>query len=64
LAYEEAAVDSWRGLKQYRIAGRPGLFYDKFREDGSFVEEPAFASSLYHITCAISELIRATERLA
>jgi hypothetical protein len=36
----------------------PGLFRDKRREDGGFVEEGALASSLYYIMGAISELVR------
>ncbi len=33
-----------------------GLWRDKQRPDGSFVDEPAPASSFYHILCAIYEL--------
>ncbi|MBP2551187.1 mannose-6-phosphate isomerase [Neorhizobium galegae] len=34
----------------------PGLWRDKLSADGQFVEEPAPASSFYHILCAIYEL--------
>jgi mannose-6-phosphate isomerase len=34
----------------------PGLYHDKWHVDGTFEDEPAPASSLYHIVCAISEL--------
>jgi len=34
----------------------PGLWRDKMQADGSFVIEPAPASSFYHIACAIDEL--------
>jgi mannose-1-phosphate guanylyltransferase/mannose-6-phosphate isomerase len=44
------------GLWQYLDTPRPGLWRDKMREDGSFVEEPAPASSLYHIICAVASL--------
>lgn len=33
-----------------------GLYLDKMSPDGTFTQEPAPASSLYHIACAISEL--------
>jgi mannose/cellobiose epimerase-like protein (N-acyl-D-glucosamine 2-epimerase family) len=36
----------------------PGLWRDKQGPDGAFVEEPASASSLYHIIAAVSELQR------
>lgn len=52
------AVASWRGLRQYALPTNTGLFRDKMRPDGTFIAEGAFASSLYHITCAISELDR------
>jgi mannose-1-phosphate guanylyltransferase/mannose-6-phosphate isomerase len=45
-----------RSLWQYLQMPVPGLWRDKMREDGSFVEEPAPASSLYHIICAVSSL--------
>ena len=52
---------SWEGLKLYFLPDNPGLFHDKLRVDGRFHEEAAFASSLYHITCAISELVRVAD---
>lgn len=58
-AFEAQAVDAWVGLKRYAAPGRAGHFFDKCRPDGSFVHEPSYASSLYHITCAVSELIGA-----
>lgn len=42
-------------LARYFDNRREGQWYDKMRADGSFVEEPAPASSLYHIACAIRE---------
>jgi mannose-6-phosphate isomerase len=35
---------------------RPGLWWDRISADGKWVEEPAPASSFYHIVCAIDEL--------
>jgi len=52
---------AWAGLKLYFLPDNPGLFRDKLRVDGGFHDEAAFASSLYHITCAISELVRVTD---
>lgn len=44
------------GLKRYLDRPVAGLWWDKLNPDGSFVEEPAPASSFYHIACAIAEL--------
>jgi len=46
------------GLIQYFDTPVRGLWRDKLRADGTFVEEAAPASSLYHIICAILELER------
>jgi mannose-6-phosphate isomerase len=45
-----------QGLWQYLQTPRAGLWRDKMREDGTLVEEPAPASSLYHIICAVASL--------
>lgn len=45
-----------RGLSQYYAVPTPGLWRDKLKPDGSFVEELAPGSSLYHIACAYGEL--------
>lgn len=55
------AADALRAvaaLEAYLAVDPPGLWRDKLDADGGFVEEPAPASSLYHIVCAISELDR------
>jgi len=44
------------GLGRYFETPIRGLWRDKMDEAGRFVEEPAPASSLYHIVCAISEM--------
>lgn len=59
--YEEAAIDSWRGMQRFICPANRGLFRDKWRADGSFAPEGALASSLYHIIAALSELIRYAE---
>lgn len=49
----EAAI---RGLAQYYAVPVPGLWRDKLKADGTFIEELAPGSSLYHIACAYGEL--------
>jgi mannose-6-phosphate isomerase len=44
------------GLKPYLDVPTPGLYRDRMNADGSFVEESAPASTLYHLVCAIREL--------
>lgn len=44
-----------RGLSQYYAVPTPGLWRDKLKLDGSWIEEMAPGSSLYHITCAYGE---------
>jgi mannose/cellobiose epimerase-like protein (N-acyl-D-glucosamine 2-epimerase family) len=63
-SYLESAVRAVAALELYLNAAPAGLWRDKMREDGTFVEEPAPASSLYHITCAISELDAVVKRLS
>jgi mannose-6-phosphate isomerase len=43
-------------LFQYFDTRLPGLWFDRRLADGGFVDEPAPASSLYHIVCAIDVL--------
>jgi mannose-6-phosphate isomerase len=50
------AIEAADGLQLYLSTDIPGLYRDKMKLDGSFVDEPAPASSLYHIICAIDEL--------
>ena len=45
-----------RALSAYLQTPVQGLWRDKRRPDGSFVDEPAPASSLYHLVVAILEL--------
>lgn len=46
-----------RGLAQYYAVATPGLWRDKLKADGTFIEELAPGSSLYHIACAYGELV-------
>lgn len=62
-AYLSDIPDAVAALKVYFDEAPEGLWRDKLATDGKFVEEPAPASSLYHIVCAISELDRFTKTL-
>lgn len=59
-AYLSAAVAAGDALMTYFEGVAPGLWRDKRRPDGSFVIEPAPASSFYHIVCAYAELAART----
>lgn len=67
LAAQITGEDRWwdmaaagaEGLMTYLRTPVPGLWRDKYQPDETFVEEPAPASSFYHITCAIAEFDRA-----
>jgi mannose-6-phosphate isomerase len=56
LRRDDEARAAAQGLWQYLQTPHPGLWRDKMGEDGHFVEEPAPASSLYHIICAVASL--------
>jgi mannose/cellobiose epimerase-like protein (N-acyl-D-glucosamine 2-epimerase family) len=49
---------AYAGLARYFAKPPRGSLYDRLLPDGSFVEEPARSSSLYHIICAMAELRR------
>ena len=53
--YLAQALQAIRALKKFLATNVIGLWFDKMRPDGSFIEEPAPASSFYHIVCAILE---------
>ena len=52
------------GLQRYVEVTPKGLWRDRLSPDGSFVDEPAPASSFYHIVCALNELFAAAEAAA
>jgi mannose-6-phosphate isomerase len=52
----DQAVTAARGLAQYLEVPARGAWRDKLRPDGTFVEEPAPATSFYHLMVAILEL--------
>ena len=53
------AANGAEALLKYLDTPVRGLWRDKLRADGTFVDEAALASSFYHIVCAILELDRA-----
>lgn len=56
LGRDTQAQAAAEGLWRYLQTPIPGLWRDKLGEDGGFVDEPAPASSLYHIICAVASL--------
>lgn len=59
--YWTMAANAGRGLQAYLQTDVPGLWRDRMSPDGSFVDEPAPASSFYHIVGAILDLDRALD---
>ncbi len=57
----EEARRAFRGLQLYFDMPVPGTWRDVLNADGSFVIQPAPGSSLYHITCALAELLDTVE---
>jgi mannose-1-phosphate guanylyltransferase/mannose-6-phosphate isomerase len=57
LGDDDEAVAAAEGLARYLDAPARGAWRDKLRADGSFVEEPAPASSFYHLIQALLPLI-------
>ncbi|MDB5568819.1 MAG: N-acylglucosamine 2-epimerase superfamily [Hyphomicrobiales bacterium] len=56
--YLSSALDAVRATELFLSSAPPGLWRDKLDERGAFIDEPAPASSLYHLVCAIGELSR------
>jgi mannose-6-phosphate isomerase len=54
--YTRAAVQAAASVRSYLDTPIRGLWRDKQNPDGTFVEEPAPASSLYHLAGAIAAL--------
>jgi mannose/cellobiose epimerase-like protein (N-acyl-D-glucosamine 2-epimerase family) len=54
--YWTIAASAANSLLRYLETDVRGLWYDRLTPDGSFIREPAPASSFYHIVAAISEL--------
>lgn len=58
-AEADEARAAYLGLRRFLQTPTPGVWRDRLTPDGSWIEEPAPASSFYHIICALSELMRA-----
>jgi mannose/cellobiose epimerase-like protein (N-acyl-D-glucosamine 2-epimerase family) len=54
--YWESAASAANGLLRYLNTDVRGLWYDRLTPEGTFIREPAPASSFYHIVAAIAEL--------
>jgi mannose/cellobiose epimerase-like protein (N-acyl-D-glucosamine 2-epimerase family) len=61
--YEAMALEATETLANYLDTPIRGLWRDRLDAWGSFIEEPAPASSLYHLVGAVLELSRLVERL-
>ena len=55
IQYIDAAVHAARAFRLFLETPIKGLWYDKRRPDGTFIDEPAPASTFYHILCAVYE---------
>ena len=58
LGDETAALQGANGLAAYLDTPVRGVWRERMRADGTFIEEPAPATSLYHLFLAIRELER------
>lgn len=58
---ERAALEAFATLRAFSGTSTGGLWYDVRMPDGGFIEEPARASSFYHIVMALSELLRVSD---
>lgn len=54
--YSRMAVAAAEGLLRYLDCPTPGLWWDRIDAQGRIVEEPAPASSFYHLVAAIAEI--------
>jgi len=58
LGDEAAALEAANGLAAFLDTPARGVWRERMRADGGFVEEPSPATSLYHLFLAIRELTR------
>jgi mannose/cellobiose epimerase-like protein (N-acyl-D-glucosamine 2-epimerase family) len=63
-AYCDMALRAALALERYLQTTTPGLWRDTMTLDGGWIDEPAPASSLYHLVSAIAELDSMMNRLA
>ena len=62
-AYRREAARAYGAVRRYLDVPIQGLWRDKMLADGSFVDEPAPASSLYHLAAMVAQLCESAERL-
>lgn len=60
--YWEMAAASARAVLKYLDTPMRGLWRDRMLSDGSLVDEPAPASTFYHLVCAVDEATHAINR--
>ncbi|HEU4486947.1 MAG TPA: AGE family epimerase/isomerase [Povalibacter sp.] len=60
--YWEIAVAAASAVMRYLDTPKPGLWRDRMLPDGTFVDEPAPASTFYHLVCAIDEFTHTVRR--
>jgi mannose-6-phosphate isomerase len=54
--YLAMTVDAAQGLLRYLDTPIPGLWYDRIDAQGSLIDEPAPASTFYHLVVAVAEI--------
>ena len=60
LEENDAALQAANGLFAFADMAAGGVWRERMRADGSFIDEPAPATSLYHLYLAIDELTHHT----
>jgi mannose-6-phosphate isomerase len=63
-AYRSAACEAASALARYLEVPLRGLWRDTMTPSGEFIDEPAPASSMYHIVGAVAQLDRSTQHSA
>ena len=58
LGEDAEALAAARSLWRYLDTETPGVWRDKLTAEGAFIDEPAPATSLYHIVAAVDQLAR------
>jgi mannose/cellobiose epimerase-like protein (N-acyl-D-glucosamine 2-epimerase family) len=54
--YLDIAASAAESLQRYLVTPIPGLWYDRVDVNGNIVDEPAPASSFYHLVVAVAEI--------
>jgi mannose/cellobiose epimerase-like protein (N-acyl-D-glucosamine 2-epimerase family) len=58
LSEAQEAVSAFRGLQRHLDVPVKGLWRERWRPNGGWIDQPTPASSFYHIVCALSELLQ------